>query len=115
MNTGYFMKSKLHLLCLLLSLSFSLFITGCKKESPSFLFWCVRPELVTKEIYIANVDDAVKQSIDISFKKMDGFVSSTWDPNKNILTITYKSSEARYMNFERLLLLHEIVIQPPIK
>ena len=28
-----------------------LLCTGCKKESPSFLFWCVRPEVITKEIY----------------------------------------------------------------
>jgi hypothetical protein len=109
------MKFKLQPSWRLLSISFFLFITGCQKESPSFLFWCVRPELVTKEINISAVDNAVKQSVDESFKKMDGFVSSQWNSNKDSLMLTYKTSEARYMNFERVLMLHQIVIQPQIK
>ncbi|MAS97818.1 MAG: hypothetical protein ACJZ85_00500 [Pontiellaceae bacterium] len=107
------MKSKLHALWLLLIFNSQLLITGCQKESPSFLFWCVRPELVTKEIYIEKIDDAVKQSVDANFKKMDGFVSSSWNSNLDTLTITYKASEVRYMNFERVLIRHKLELQTP--
>ena len=70
-----------------------LLLTGCQKESPSFLFWW-RPELVTKEIYIEKIDDSVKRSVDANFKEIDGFISSSWNPNRDILTITYKASKA---------------------
>jgi hypothetical protein len=109
------MKSNLHALWLLLIFSFQLLLTGCQKESPSFLFWCVRPELVTKEIYIEKIDDSVKRSVDANFKEMDGFISSSWDPNRDSLTITYKASKARYMNFERVLIQHKIEVQPSME
>ena len=106
------MKSNLHILLLLIILSIQLLLTGCQKESPSFLFWCIRPELVTKEIYVEKIDDSVEQSIDANFKEIDGFISSSWNPNRDILTITYKASKARYMNFERVLIQRKIEVQP---
>ena len=106
------MKSSLYALWPILILSCQLLLTGCQIESPSFLFWCVRPELVTKEVYIEKIDDAVKQSVDTNFKEMDGFISSSWNSNKNTLKITYKTSDARYMNFERVLIRHGLKIQP---
>ena len=106
------MKSNSYELWLILILNFQLLLTGCQKESPSFLFWCVRPELVTKEIYIEKINDAVKQSINTNFKEMDGFVSSSWNSNSNTIKITYKTSEARYMNFERVMVRHGLKVQP---
>ena len=97
---------------LLLIFSIQLLLTGCQKESPSFLFWCIRPELVTKEIYVEKIDDSVKQSVDANLKEMDGFISSSWNSNRDTLTITYKTSKARYMNFERILIRHKIEVQP---
>ena len=105
------MKSNLYALWLMLLLSFQLLLAGCQKESPNFLFWCVRPEVVTKKIYIENINDAVKESVDRNFKDMDGFISSSWNSNKDILIITYKASEARYMNFERVLIRHELKVK----
>ena len=106
------MKSNLPILWLLLIFNLQLLLTGCQRESPSFLFWCVRPELVTKEIYIEKIDDSIKQLVDAHFKEMDGFISSSWNSNRNALTITYKASKARYMNFERVLIRQKLVVQP---
>ena len=106
------MKSNLDTLWLIIILSFQSLLTGCQTESPSFLFWCVRPELVTKEIYIEKIDDAVKQSVETNFKEVDGFIASSWNSNRSTIKITYKTSEARYMNFERVLIRHGLKVQP---
>ena len=106
------MKSNLHALWLLLIFSFQLLLTGCQKESPSFLFWCVRPELVTKEIYIEKIDDSVKQSVDANFKEMDGFISSSGIQIEIRSRSPIRASKARYMNFERVLIRHGLKIQP---
>ena len=106
------MRSNLYVLWLILILSFQLLLSGCKENSPSFLFWCVRPEVVTKEIYIEKIDNAVRQSIDANFKEMDGFISSSWNSNRDVLTISYKTSDVRYMNFIRILIRHGVKVQP---
>ena len=106
------MRSNLYALWLILILSFQFLLSGCKENSPSFLFWCVRPELVTKEIYIEKIDDAVKQSVVKNFKDMDGFIASSWNSKRSTIKITYKTSEARYMNFERVLIRHGLKVQP---
>ena len=94
-----------------------LLCSGCKKDSPSFLFWCVRPEVITKNIYFSDVDflKSLKQnkshaSLEEDFRKTEGFISSTWDTVNNSVKISYKSSQSRLMNFERIFQNHNIKI-----
>ncbi len=77
-----------------------LLCSGCKKDSPSFLFWCVRPEVITKDIYFNDVDflkslkkDKSHALLEEDFKKIEGFISSTWNRVNNSIKISYKSSQ----------------------
>ena len=96
-----------------------LLCSGCKKDSPTFLFWCVRPEVITKSIYFDGSDlDFIKLAqknkspavLEEDFKKIEGFISSTWDYVNNSVKISYKSSQSRLMNYERIFHNHNIKI-----
>ena len=94
-----------------------LLCSGCKKNSPSFLFWCVRPEVITKDIYFSDVDflkslkkDKFHALLEEDFKKIEGFISSTWNIENNSVEISYKSSQSRLMNYERIFHNHNIKI-----
>ena len=96
-----------------------LLCTGCKKESPSFLFWCVRPEVITKEIYFDGsyldfINSGQKNKfstfLEEDFKKIEGFISSRWDYANDSVKISYKSSQSRLMNYEHIFHKHNIKI-----
>ena len=94
-----------------------LLCSGCKKDSPSFLFWCVRPEVITKDIYFSDVDflKSLKKNkyhalLEEDFKKIEGFISSKWDIANNSVRISYKSSQSRLMNYERIFHNHNVKI-----
>ena len=96
-----------------------LLCSGCKKDSPTFLFWCVRPEVITKSIYFDGSDlDFIKLAqknkspavLEEDFKKIEGFISSSWDYANNSVKISYKSSQSRLMNYERIFHNHNIKI-----
>ena len=96
-----------------------LLCSGCKKDSPTFLFWCVRPEVITKSIYFDGSDlDFIKLAqknkspavLEEDFKKIEGFISSSWDYANNSVKISYKSSKSRLMNYERIFHNHNIKI-----
>ena len=96
-----------------------LLCSGCKKDSPTFLFWCVRPEVITKSIYFDRSDlDFIKLAqknkspavLEEDFKKIEGFISSSWDYANNSVKISYKSSKSRLMNYERIFHNHNIKI-----
>ncbi len=96
-----------------------LLCSGCKKDSPTFLFWCARPEVITKSIYFDGSDlDFVKLAqknnspavLEEDFKKIEGFISSSWDYANNSVKISYESSQSRLMNYERIFHNHNIKI-----
>ena len=96
-----------------------LLCSGCKKDSPTFLFCCVRPEVITKSIYFDGSDlDFIKLAqknkspavLEEDFKKIEGFISSSWDYANNSVKISYKSSQSRLMNYERIFHNHNIKI-----
>ena len=96
-----------------------LLCSGCKKDSPTFLFWCIRPEVITKSIYFDGSDlDFIKLAqknkspavLEEDFKKIEGFISSSWDYANNSVKISYKSSKSRLMNYERIFHNHNIKI-----
>lgn len=96
-----------------------LLCSGCKKDSPTFLFWCVRPEVITKSIHFDGSDlDFIRLAkenkspavLEEDFKKIEGFISSSWDYANNLVKISYKSSQSRLMNYERIFHNHNIKI-----
>ena len=96
-----------------------LLCSGCNKDSPTFLFWCVRPEVITECIYFDGSDlDFIKLAqknkspavLEEDFKKIEGFISSSWDYANNSVKISYKSSQSRLMNYERIFHNHNIKI-----
>ena len=92
-----------------------LLCTGCKKESPSFLFWCVRPEVITKEIYFDGSYNSEQKNkfsnfLEEDFKKIEGFISSRWNYANDSVKISYKCSQSRLMNYEHIFHKHNIKI-----
>ena len=114
LHMKYKMKHRKKILMIIFT---GLLCSGCKKNSPSFLFWCVRPEVVTKDIFFSDVDflkslekDKSHALLEEDFKKIEGFVSSKWDLVNNSVKISYKSSHSRLMNYERIFHNHNIKI-----
>jgi len=57
MILNLYMKYKIKYRKQILMIIFTgLLCSGCKKNSPTFLFWCARPEVITKSIYFDGSD-----------------------------------------------------------
>ena len=107
------MKFKFLFKKIVLGMGFLLLLssTGCSKEEQhAFLFWCVRPEQVTKEIRVEGLTAQKKSLVENKLRQLDGFVSCTINNECNKMTIQYNSSATRYMNFERILEEQEITV-----
>ena len=94
-----------------------LLCAGCKKDSPSFLFWCLRPEVITENIYFNNAElikslkkDKSHTLLEEDLKKIEGFISLKWDIVNSSVSIKYESSQSRLMNYERIFQKHNIKI-----
>ena len=73
--------------------------------------------MITKDIYFSDVDflkslkkDKFHALLEEDFKKIEGFISSTWNIENNSVEISYKNSQSRLMNYERIFHNHNIKI-----
>ncbi len=88
----------------------SLLISGCgdkeaktkeKNSKPSFMFWCFRKEIVSTEYQVPDMKTKKAASyIQGQLKRIPGFESSSHDLENHTVTVAYKSSTVRSMNFE---------------
>ncbi|MEN7973393.1 MAG: heavy-metal-associated domain-containing protein [Verrucomicrobiota bacterium] len=92
---------------LLLAFSVSaLLLGGCtdkteKDAKPTFMFWCFRKEVVSSEYRVPNMKTPASAAyIQSKLKAIPGIVDSSFDIEKRILTVNYKSSTIRAMNIE---------------
>lgn len=89
----------------------SMVATGCKDrnskdESPAFMFWCYREEVVTSGYHIPDMDTSARAAyLQNRLKGMPGFVSSRCELENRMLYISYQSSVVRKMNFEETIAL----------
>ncbi|VGO14247.1 hypothetical protein PDESU_02806 [Pontiella desulfatans] len=84
--------------------------TGCgdrearakeKKANTTFMFWCFRKEIVSDNYHVPDMRTAAAaQYLQNKMKAVPGYDDSSYDLEKNILTVSYKSSTVRKMNFE---------------
>ena len=99
-----------------------LFSTGCspssEKEKPTFMFWCFRQEVVSSDYLIPDLktpqDAAVIQR---AIKSIPGYVDSHVDFESHTLSIRYKSSVVRKMNFEEAIAMagYKVNFRPAMK
>ena len=88
----------------------TLLLTGCgdsnarakeKDANPSFMFWCFRKEIVSTDYHIPDMTTVqVANYLQVRLKSFHGYESSTYDLDTRTMTIRYKSSIVRKMNFE---------------
>jgi len=72
-----------------------------KKASPTFMFWCFRKEIVSDDYHVPGMKtEAAAQYLQAKMKTVPGYENSSYDLASNTLTVTYKSSTVRKMNFE---------------
>ena len=83
-----------------------LLIGGCADKSereanPTFMFWCFRKEIVSEDYHVPGMSPpAVAAYIQQAVQRGQGYVDSSYDLDTRILTVRYKSSTSRKMNFE---------------
>jgi hypothetical protein len=76
------------------------------KDSPAFMFWCFRKEVVSSEYHIPEMaTSAAATYLQSVIRSVPGYESSTTDMDNHILTISYYSSAVRMMNFEEAIAL----------
>lgn len=85
----------------------SMIVTGCdkekngKNESPAFMFWCYRNEVVSDDFHIPDMTTPAQATyLQNRLKGLPGFVRSTCNLEDRTLTISYMSSVIRKMNIE---------------
>lgn len=72
-----------------------------KKASPTFMFCCFRKEIVSDDYHVPGMKtETAAQYLQAKMKTVPGYESSSYDLASNTLTVTYKSSTVRKMNFE---------------
>jgi hypothetical protein len=77
-----------------------------KGANPAFMFWCFRKEILQAEYHIPEMETSeAAVHIQARLKTLPGFVDSTCDLSKNILTVRYESSILRTMNIEEAIAL----------
>lgn len=88
-----------------------LLLGGCadkaeKDAKPTFMFWCFRKEIVSDEFYIPDMTNAAAAAyLQSGLKTLPGYVDSSYDLSSRTMTISYKSSKIRKMNFEETIAL----------
>ncbi len=92
-----------------------LMLTGCgdkeahareKKADPTFMFWCFRKEIVSDDYHIPEMKTPAAASyIQNRLKAVPGYVSSDFNIASQTMTVSYKSSTVRKMNFEEAIAL----------
>lgn len=103
-----------HMLLLILAAS-PLLLSGCgdpaarakeKKANPAFMFWCFRQEIVSDDFHIPDMaTSAAATYIQNHLKTVPGYDSSSTDLAAHTITVSYKSSTIRKMNFEEAIAL----------
>lgn len=77
-----------------------------KKANPTFMFWCFRKEIVSDEYHIPDMktQDAATY-IQNHLKTVPGYTESSFNLASHTMTVSYKSSTVRKMNFEEAIAL----------
>ncbi|HEY5653959.1 MAG TPA: hypothetical protein VIR63_06290 [Pontiella sp.] len=72
-----------------------------KEVNPTFMFGCFRKEIVSSDYHIPNMNSArVANYLQNKIKTLPGYLDSSYDISTRMLTVEYKSSNVRMMNFE---------------
>lgn len=72
-----------------------------KKASPTFMFWCFRKEIVSDDYHVPEMKtEAAAKYLQAKMKTVPGYEKSSYDLASNTLTVEYRSSTVRKMNFE---------------
>lgn len=81
--------------------------SGCGKkaqgneDSPAFMFWCYRKEVVSADFHVPDMDTpAIATYIQNKLRAVPGYENSRCDLENRTLTVSYKSSTIRKMNIE---------------
>ena len=100
--------------CLVLATS-SLLLTGCgdqeamakeREANPTFMFWCFRKEIVSTDYHVPDMKTPQAAAyIQNRCKGVPGYESSSYDLDAQTLTVSYRSSTVRKMNFEEAIAL----------
>lgn len=93
----------------------SLLAAGCgdreakakeKKANPTFMFWCFRKEIVSDTYHVPDMaTQAAASYLQNRMKAVPGYEDSSYDLESRMLTVSYKSSTVRKMNFEEAIAL----------
>ena len=89
----------------------SLLLGGCadkaeKDAKPTFMFWCFRKEIVSDEYHVPDMaTPAAAAYIQNALKTVPGYVDSSYNLVTRTMTVRYKSSTVRKMNFEEAIAL----------
>lgn len=89
----------------------TLLLGGCgekaaKRDKPTFMFACFRPEIVSSDYTIPEMDTPEEAAfIQDRMRVLPGYVDSTYNLPSRTLTISYRSSQIRKMNFEEAIAL----------
>ena len=85
-------------------------LTGCedkearsaeKKADPTFMFWCFRKEIVSANYHVpAMKNSQIAAYIQNRLKVIPGYEGSAYDLPSQSMTVKYRSSTVRKMNFE---------------
>ncbi|MEE9368291.1 MAG: hypothetical protein V3V05_05445 [Pontiella sp.] len=93
----------------------SLFLAGCddketrakeKDANPTFMFWCFRKEIVSDTYHVPDMATTQAATyLQNRIKGVLGYDSSAYDLDSHMMTVNYKSSTVRKMNFEEAIAL----------
>ena len=76
------------------------------KDSPAFMFWCFRKEVVSSEYHVPEMTTpAAATYLQSVIRAVPGYESSTTDLENQKLTVSYYSTSIRKMNFEEAIAL----------
>jgi hypothetical protein len=77
-----------------------------KDANPAFMFWCFRKEIVSDAYHVPDMaTQAAASYLQNRMKAVPGYEDSSFDLESRMLTVSYKSSTVRKMNFEEAIAL----------
>ncbi|WP_372805960.1 hypothetical protein [Pontiella sp.] len=80
--------------------------SGAADPSPTFMFWCFRKEIVSDDFHVPEMKtEEAATYLQNRMRAVPGYDASSYDLEKNILTVSYQSSTVRKMNFEQAIAL----------
>jgi hypothetical protein len=75
-----------------------------EESDPAFMFWCFRKEIVSTDYNVPDMDTQAKATfLQNRLKTIPGYVESTYNLSSHTMTVSYKSSTVRKMNFEEVI------------